>query len=79
MAKYAPHKENAIAFIEYLISKGVQEKFAAANYEYPVNSEAKVAELLTSWGTFKEDSLSLSKLGTLNKKAVITFDEVGWQ
>jgi iron(III) transport system substrate-binding protein len=79
VAKHAPNKENAIQFIEYLISKDVQEIFAKANYEYPVNTAAESSELLLSWGEFKEDNLNLSKLGELNKKAVILFDEVKWQ
>ena len=78
VAKYSPNKENAIKFIEYLVSKDVQEKFAEANYEYPVNPNAASSELLKSWGDFKEDKLSLSKLGENNKKAVIIFDEVEW-
>ncbi len=79
VAKYAPNKENAIKFIEFLSSKAAQEVFATANYEYPVNPEVKASELLTSWGAFKEDVLPLAKLGENNKKAVITFDEAGWQ
>ena len=79
LAKFAPNKDNAIKFIEYLASKEVQEIFAQANYEYPVNIEAKSSDLLSSWGDFKEDKLSLTKLGELNKKAVIIFDEVKWQ
>lgn len=78
VAKHAPNKENAVKFIEYLVSKEVQEKFAKANYEYPVNADAERSELLKSWGDFKEDNLSLNKLGELNKDAVIIFDEVGW-
>lgn len=79
VAKHAPHKENAVRFIEYLISKEVQEIFANANYEYPVNAEASVSDVLKSWGDFKEDQLPLSKLGELNKSAVILFDKVGWK
>lgn len=78
VAKHAPNKENAIKFIEYLLSVEVQEIFASANYEYPVNPNAKSSELLNSWGEFKEDTLPLSKLGELNKDAVVIFDEVGW-
>ena len=78
VTKYAPNKEYAIKFIEYLVSKDVQEIFAKANYEYPVNKEASASELLKSWGDFKEDNLPLSKLGELNKDAVIIFDEVAW-
>ena len=79
VAKYSPNKNNAIKFIEYLASKEVQEIFAKANYEYPVNKNAKSSELLKSWGDFKEDNLPLSKLGELNKEAVIIFDEVKWK
>ena len=79
VAKHAPNKENAVRFLEYLISKEVQEIFARANYEYPVNPEAESSDLLKSWGDFKEDNLSLSKLGELNKQAVIIFDKVKWQ
>lgn len=78
IAKHAPNKEDAQKFIEYLVSKEVQETFAEANYEYPVNPNAASSELLKSWGDFKEDNLSLSKLGELNKEAVIIFDEVAW-
>ncbi|MEM9824376.1 MAG: Fe(3+) ABC transporter substrate-binding protein [Bacteroidota bacterium] len=78
LAKYAPNKDNAIKFMEYLVSKEVQESFASSNYEYPVNSEAAPSELLSSWGTFKEDQLPLAKLGELNKDAVVLFDEVRW-
>ncbi|MEM6766689.1 MAG: Fe(3+) ABC transporter substrate-binding protein [Bacteroidota bacterium] len=78
VAKYAPHKEDAIKFIEYLVSEEVQKTFAEANFEYPVNPSASSAELLESWGAFKEDNLPLTKLGELNKEAVITFDEVAW-
>ncbi len=78
VTKHAPNKEGAIQFIEYLVSKEVQEIFAKANYEYPVNKEASASELLKSWGDFKEDNLPLSKLGELNKNAVVIFDEVAW-
>lgn len=79
VAKYAPNKANAIKFIEFLASKKSQEIFAKANYEYPVNKEVASSDLLKSWGTFKEDSLSLPALGNNNKKAVLTFDIAGWK
>jgi len=79
VAKYAPNKENAIKFIEFLASKKSQEVFAKANYEYPVNREVVSSDLLKSWGEFKEDTLSLTKLGENNKKAVIIFDESSWK
>ncbi len=79
VAKYAPNKKNAIKFIEFLASKDAQKVFAETNYEYPVNEDVLPAELLRSWGFFKEDKLSLSKLGENNKKAVLIFDSAGWK
>lgn len=79
VVKYAPNKENAIKFIEFLASKKAQKVFAESNYEYPVNKEVLPADLLISWGGFKEDTLSLSKLGENNKKAVFAFDRAGWK
>jgi len=79
VAAYAPNKANAIKFIEFLASGASQEVFAKANYEYPVNGNVEPSKLLQSWGTFKEDRLALTALGTNNKKAVLIFDTVGWR
>lgn len=78
VAKHSKNKELAVRFIEFLLEKESQEAFALGNYEYPVNSEAKLSELLESWGRFKEDELALNRLGELNKQAVILFDQAGW-
>jgi iron(III) transport system substrate-binding protein len=79
VARHAPNKANAVKFIEFLVSREAQEVFANSNYEYPVNEEVQPAQLLQSWGEFKEDRLNLSKLGDFNKKAVLIFDEAGWK
>lgn len=79
VAKHAPNKENAVKFIEFLISEEAQRIFASSNYEYPVNPNVEVSETLMNWGTFKEDTINLSLLGENNKKAVILFDEAGWK
>ena len=79
VAKYAPNKSNAIKFIEYLVSEKAQEVFAKANYEYPVNPNVQPSDLLKSWGAFKEDMLPLTKLGELNKNAVLVFDQAAWK
>ncbi|MEM8566087.1 MAG: Fe(3+) ABC transporter substrate-binding protein [Bacteroidota bacterium] len=78
VAKYAPNKENAVKFIEFLASKPAQEVFARANYEYPIHPEVPPTELLQSWGNFKEDQLPLSKLGKYNKLANLIFDAGSW-
>lgn len=79
VARYAPNKDNAIRFIEYLTDAEAQATFSAANHEYPINPAVSPSELLASWGDFKGDELQLSKLGEYNKQAVLVFDEVGWK
>lgn len=79
VTKYAPNKENAIKFIEFLSDVAAQKVYAQVNYEYPVNPAVAPSELLKSWGEFKEDKLILSDLGKYNKQAVIVFDKAGWK
>ncbi|MGB3749946.1 MAG: Fe(3+) ABC transporter substrate-binding protein [Arcobacteraceae bacterium] len=78
VVKYSKNKENAIKFIEFLASVKAQELFAQVNFEYPVNPEAKVSEVLQAWGTFKEDRTSLYKIGNQNIQSVKIFNQVGW-
>lgn len=79
IAASAKNKENAIRLLEFLSGIQTQEEFAAGNYEYPVNPEAKVSSLLESWGNFKADTLNLAMLGKYNRDAVMIFDEAGWK
>jgi iron(III) transport system substrate-binding protein len=79
VAKYSPNKENAIKFLEFLASKEAQELFAKANYEYPVLKGVKTSELVSSWGQFKDDTISINTLGENNKAAVKIFDKAGWK
>lgn len=79
VAKYAPNKDNAIRFIEFLLQEDAQKIFAGSNYEYPINPNVEIAETLKAWGDFNEDKLQLNALGKNNKDAVIIFDKVGWK
>ncbi|MGM0623178.1 MAG: Fe(3+) ABC transporter substrate-binding protein [Campylobacterota bacterium] len=79
VTKSAKNKDNAIKLLEFLLSPQAQSSFAQANSEYPVNKEVQPSELVQSWGEFKEDELSLTKIGQNQKKAVQTFQEARWQ
>ncbi|MGF1639037.1 MAG: Fe(3+) ABC transporter substrate-binding protein [Cyclobacteriaceae bacterium] len=76
---HAPHRENAIRFIEFMISKDVQKQFAGINHEYPVIEDVEWSDIVKSWGTFKADTLQLELLGKHNREAVRIFDQVGWK
>ncbi|RXK03129.1 Fe(3+) ABC transporter substrate-binding protein [Arcobacter sp. CECT 8989] len=79
VAKYAPNKENAIKFVEFLASPDAQELFAKGNFEYPVLKGVKPSKLVSSWGTFEDDTISINTLGENNAKAVKIFDQAGWR
>lgn len=79
VAKYSPNKENAIKFVEFLASADAQELFAKGNFEYPVLKGVKPSELVSSWGTFEDDTISINTLGENNAKAVKIFDQAGWR
>ncbi len=76
LIKNAPNQENAIKLMEFLSEVEQQEKFSSANYEFPVNVNAQMSELLQSWldnqgiTELKEQNINLSKLGDNNAKAV---------
>lgn len=76
---YAPHKENAVQLLEFMVNKEAQELFANANHEYPARRDVAPSEAVASWGNFKEDDLNLSVLGDLNKQAVMLADRAGWR
>eukprot|EP01029_Cantina_marsupialis_P020466 TRINITY_DN4797_c0_g1_i1.p1 TRINITY_DN4797_c0_g1~~TRINITY_DN4797_c0_g1_i1.p1 ORF type:complete len:336 (+),score=66.41 TRINITY_DN4797_c0_g1_i1:46-1053(+) len=79
VTKYAPHKENAIKFIEFLASKEAQELFANDNFEYPVVKGMKMNPVVASWGDFEDDTININTLGKYNADAVRIFDEAGWK
>lgn len=79
VVKGSKNADNALKLLEFLTSEEAQFQFAEANYEYPVNPAVEPAQLLKSWGTFKEQDIQLTVLGENNAKAIMLFNEVGWK
>ncbi len=79
VARYAPNKENAIKFIEFLLSPEAQDLFANGNFEYPVAKGVKKNDVVSSWGTFEDDNISINTMGKYNINAVKIFDKAGWE
>jgi iron(III) transport system substrate-binding protein len=75
----AKNRDNAIRLLEFLVSEEAQSWYAEANGEFPVRSDVAASDLLESWGTFKMDTLNLSKLGEFNPDAVRLMDRAGWK
>jgi iron(III) transport system substrate-binding protein len=78
--KHAPHRENAIRFLEYLASDSAQRYFADGNNEWPVVTSVKVANpALDALGEFKADPLPIAALGRNSAAAQKLVDRAGWR
>jgi iron(III) transport system substrate-binding protein len=79
VAKNAPNRDNAVKFLEYLVSPQAQAYFAEGNYEYPVAADAKVSPVIAAWGKFKEDQLNAQVFARNNAEALKIMDRAGWK
>lgn len=79
LVKNSDNPKDAIKFLEFLASDEAQKSFPSTTYEYPVVPGVEWSPLMKSWGTFKQDSLSLTKLGEFNSAAVEAFNLAGWE
>ena len=78
LAKHAPHKAEAVKFIEFLTSDMAQRVYAEANFEYPVKPGVEASELVRSWGAPKPDATPLAEVAKQRKRASQLVDEVGF-
>lgn len=79
VTKYAPNRENAIKFLEYLTSESAQSYFAAGNDEYPVLEGVALSASVVQLGTFKADDLNLDELGKNQARAQEIYNEIGYK
>lgn len=75
----APHKENAIKFLEYLASDQAQKYFSAGNDEYPAVPGVGLSPSVAALGFFKPDDVDLSAVAERLPEAQKIFNEVGWK
>ncbi|MDO8706893.1 MAG: extracellular solute-binding protein [Sulfuricaulis sp.] len=76
---HAKHRQAAVKFLEWLSSKQAQNMFADENLEYPANPQVKPAAMVATWGQFKQDTINVSKAGSLQVKAVMLMDRAGYK
>ena len=79
VTKYAKNEAGAVKLLEWLSSAKAQGQFAGANLEYPVNPAVKPDPLVAAWGTFKQNSVNVSKAGELQPAAVKLMDRAGYK
>jgi len=80
MLKYAPHKDAAVKFLEYLASDDAQHYFADGNNEWPVVASAATNNpALKGLGKFKTDPINIAIIGKNQPLAQKIFDRVGYK
>jgi iron(III) transport system substrate-binding protein len=79
VARHAPNRAAAIAFIEYLTSDRAQKIFAEGNFEYPVVAGVPLHPTLTAFGPFKQDSLNAATFGANGPEALQIMQRAGWR
>jgi iron(III) transport system substrate-binding protein len=78
--KNAPHRQNAVKFLEYLASDDAQRYFADGNNEWPVVKSVRVDNpVLNALGDFKRDSVNVAVFGKNQPGSQKIYDRVAWK
>lgn len=76
---HAKRPEAAQAFLEWLASESVQEKFAGVNLEFPAREGVALDPLVEGWGPFRPDLINVSRAGALQAEATMLMDRAGYR
>ncbi|MGL9725801.1 MAG: extracellular solute-binding protein [Wolbachia sp.] len=79
VTKNAKNRENAIALLEFFVSKQAQESYAEKNQEYPIVEGIETSDVLKSWENYLQSDLPISELEKHLFKAVMIVDECKWK
>ncbi|MGA1624474.1 MAG: Fe(3+) ABC transporter substrate-binding protein [Prochlorothrix sp.] len=75
----APNPENAVTFLEFLVSPEAQSTFANGNNEYPVVDGVALDPIVAELGEFKVDEVNVTSYGRNNPEVVKLVDRAGWR
>ncbi|HEU5467898.1 MAG TPA: extracellular solute-binding protein [Steroidobacteraceae bacterium] len=79
VAKHAKNRAEAIRFLEWLASPAIQQRFAAANFEFPANAGVDPLPEVKAWGPFKHNTVNVGLIGKTQPAAVMLIDRAGWR
>jgi iron(III) transport system substrate-binding protein len=75
----AKNRENAVRFLEYLVSPAAQRFLAEGNDEYPVVAGVAPPPTIAAFGMFKPDQLNARVYARNNAAALQIMDRAGWK
>ena len=77
LARYAPHRDNAVKLIRFLSSPEAQKIYAEQVFEYPVEPGLEPSPVVKAFGEFKADTLPLADIAKNRRAASEMVDRVG--
>jgi iron(III) transport system substrate-binding protein len=79
VAAHAPHKADAVRFLEFLTTSDAQRVVSGANHEFPAVAGAEAPEDVRAASRFKADPMSVEVYGRRQSEAQAVFDQAGWR
>lgn len=79
LAASSKNKDNAIKFLEYLVTPAAQTYFAEGNDEYPIVAGMAAPKSIAAFGSFKPDQLNARVYARNNADALKIMDRAGWK
>ena len=76
MTASAPHREEALTFMEFLASPEAQALYAAEVDEYPVRTDVSASDRVSAWGSFTPDTTSLTAIAEQRPEALKMIERV---
>ncbi len=70
VTKHASNAKAAIQLLEWLSSAKAQAIYSSLNKEYPANQNIASDDVVSAWGSFKQDDMNLAQAGILQADAV---------
>lgn len=79
ITRHSPNHENAVRFLEYLVTEDAQQLYSIANNEFPIHGTLELPEVLSDFGTFESDAVNVTSYGENNPDAIRLMDRAGWR
>jgi iron(III) transport system substrate-binding protein len=79
ITKHAKNRDEALRLLEWMSSERAQNLFADSNMEYPVNPNVKPHDVVSGWGSFRQNVINIAKAGELQKSAIMLMDRAGYR
>lgn len=77
--KYSKNYDNALKFLEFLVTIEAQKIYAGINLEYPIIDNLELSQFMSNYIDFERDNLNLNTIANFNKEALLLMGETGWQ